>query len=258
MWRSYCDALHASLLHRWLEDARFTTALKTDLFDEAHGDGLAAVLQQISARATGIDISRSVAQHAAVRHPALETRTADVRKLPFENGSFGFVLSNSTLDRFEDSRDLENSVREIVRVLAPGGTLLLTLDNPLNPVVSLRNKLPATLFGRTSLAPYFVGHTLSLAPMVRLLASCGCETHRKGYVMHVPRIIFLHLSRWFDPTTSAGSYFLRFMNGFESLARQQTPRHRHPRRRQNPAARVGVIPASPRPTQKSPIKGAIL
>lgn len=219
MWRAYCDALHARLFHSWLAGAQASAVLKTDLFDEASGNGLVAALKQMSPRVTGVDVSPSVAEQAAKRHPGLDTQTADVRELPFEDESFDFVLSNSTLDHFENSGDLEKSVREIIRVLTPGGSLLLTLDNPLNPIIGLRSKLPATFFGRTAFAPYFVGHTLSLSRMVRLLESCGCEVRQKGYIMHVPRIIFLHLCRWFDPNTSAGRRYLRFLLGFEILAR---------------------------------------
>ena len=218
LWRDYCDALHARLLQTWLPGAKFSTALKTDLFDEACGNGMASELQQIADRIIGLDISQSIVDRAAQRHPSLHAMAGDVREMSLEDGSVDFVLSNSTLDHFTDSRDLEKSMREIVRILAPGGALLLTLDNPLNPVVALRNKMPSSLFGRTALAPYFVGHTLSLSPMVRLLESHGCEVRRKSHVMHVPRILFLHLCRWLDQETSVGRRFLRFMLGFEILA----------------------------------------
>lgn len=218
MWRTYCDALHTRLIRNWTVGAEFGHALKTDLFDEACGGGLVSTLGGVSGRVMGVDVSPSVAERAGARHPGIDTRIADVRQLPFEDGGFNFVLSNSTLDHFEDPRDLEKSVREIVRVLAPGGTLLLTLDNPLNPVIALRNRMPASFFGRTALAPYLVGHTLSLSPMARLLESCGCEVRRKSYIMHVPRIILLHLCRWLAPDAPSGRAFLRFMLGFEVFA----------------------------------------
>lgn len=218
LWRNYCDVLHTRLLHRWLGDARFSTALKTDLFDESCGTGMAPELQLMARKVVGIDVSKSIAARAVERHPLIEVRVGDVRHLPFDCGTFDFIFSNSTLDHFEDPDDVEKSVMELVRVLTPGGMLLLTLDNPLNPVVWLRNKIPTSFMGRTSLAPYFVGHTLSVAPMVRLLQSCGCEVHRQGYIMHLPRIVFLHACRYFDPEKATGRILLRFMLGFEALA----------------------------------------
>ncbi len=218
-WRAYCDQLHLRLLDQWLGGTRFESALKTDLFDEAVGSGLVPELARISRRVVGLDLSGSIVDRAVSRHPFLEAQVADVRRTPFADGSFGFVLSNSTLDHFQDPRDLEQSLRELVRILAPGGQMLLTLDNPLNPIVAIRSRMPAGLFGRTSLAPYYVGHTLSLAPMVRLMEDFGCVVRSRGYLMHVPRLLFLHASRWFDAGTPGGRRWLRFMMGFEALAR---------------------------------------
>ena len=70
---------------------------------------------------------------------------ADVRCLPFVDGVFDLVVSNSTLDHFETSREIERAVAEIHRVLAPRGLFILTLDNPANPAVALRNALPFAL-----------------------------------------------------------------------------------------------------------------
>jgi len=214
VWRAYCDALHTGLMDQWLSGKRFRSSLKTDLFDEACGCGLIDELRKISGRVTGMDISRDIADGAAARHPEINTAVADVRELPFESGSFDFIVSNSTLDHFEDTRDLEKSVREIIRVLAPGGHLLITLDNPVNPVVALRNRLPSACYGRSSLAPYFVGRTVSLSTMGRLLESCGCEVMETKHIMHVPRLIFLHCCRCFNLESVAARRFLGFMAGF--------------------------------------------
>jgi SAM-dependent methyltransferase len=205
-----------------MDGARFANALKTDLFDESCGPGMVPELQRSARKIVGIDISKSITEQAAKRNPALEAKVGDVREMPFASGSIDFVFSNSTLDHFEQSDDIEKSITEIARVLAPRGSLLLTLDNPLNPVVWVRNKMPSSLFGRTLLAPYFVGHTLSLGPMVRLLESCGFEIRRKGHILHVPRIVVLHLCRFFDPSESSGRLFLRFMLSFENLAHMPT------------------------------------
>ena len=218
LWRDYCDALHARLLHRWLEGPHFHTTLKTDLFDEAHGQGMARALSAISDDVVGIDVSQSITRRAAERHPGIEARTADVRQLPLDDGCIDFVFSNSSLDHFEHAEDLHQSLREIHRVMAPDGRLLLTLDNPCNPVVGLRNKLPSSVFGKSALLPYFVGHTLALAPLIHMLDGMGFTIQRTGYILHVPRIVFLHLCRFFSPETLGGRWLLRFMLAFDALA----------------------------------------
>ncbi len=62
--------------------------------------------------------------------------------LPFPDGAFDRVFSNSTLDHFDSRDDIREALRELARVLHPEGELLLTLDNLANPVVRLRNALP--------------------------------------------------------------------------------------------------------------------
>jgi ubiquinone/menaquinone biosynthesis C-methylase UbiE len=222
LWRAYCDAIHTGLIREWNAGRRFTTALKTDLFDEANGDGLADLLLESSERVYGIDISESVVRRAAARHPRLRGDVGDVRRLSFPSGSIEFIVSNSTLDHFEDRSDITVAIRELTRVLTPGGLLLVTFDNPANPLVALRNRLPAAFFGRTLLAPYFVGHTLSLASLVRELREAGLEIVRTGYLMLVLRIAALHASRLFDPSSASGRLFLRLMLSCEAAAKLPT------------------------------------
>ncbi len=49
---------------------------------------------------------------------------ADVTKLPFADGSFDIVVCSEVLEHIEDNR---TAVRELVRVLKPGGDLVVTV-----------------------------------------------------------------------------------------------------------------------------------
>jgi 2-polyprenyl-3-methyl-5-hydroxy-6-metoxy-1,4-benzoquinol methylase len=49
---------------------------------------------------------------------------ADVTKLPFADGSFDIVICSEVLEHIEDNR---SAVRELVRVLKPGGDLVVTV-----------------------------------------------------------------------------------------------------------------------------------
>ena len=84
---------------------------------------------------------------------------ADVRSLPFADGTFDVVVSNSTLDHFRSRKELIASMRELNRVTRPGGELVLTLDNRANPVVAFRNALPFHWLNRIRVLPYYVGVT---------------------------------------------------------------------------------------------------
>jgi SAM-dependent methyltransferase len=139
--RAYSDGVNRRLLERWLP-RDCGRALKTDVFDEAVAEGLSPFLAACAEALVAIDASPETVAAARRRYPELDARVADVRALPFEAGSFDAVVSTSTLDHFPSRADLETALRELHRVLAPGGVAVVTLDNPWNPLVALRNALP--------------------------------------------------------------------------------------------------------------------
>jgi SAM-dependent methyltransferase len=218
LWRDYCDQLHAAMIRDWTGGRHFSSTLKTDLFDEAIGQGLVPLLMEHADAVYGIDIAAEFVDKAIRSNPRLHASVADVRHLSFADGSMDLIISNSTLDHFQQAEDIDRSLAELVRVLAPQGLLLVTLDNPWNPVVSLRNRLPKSLLGRSSLAPYFVGHTYSLAELEQALGRQGLEIVHRKHLMHVPRIVFLHLCRLFRPGGTVGRTLLRCMLASEPMA----------------------------------------
>ncbi len=55
----------------------------------------------------------------------VEVKEADARKLPFPDAAFDIVVSNFVLHEMTTNRDREQMVREIARVLKPGGSVAL-------------------------------------------------------------------------------------------------------------------------------------
>lgn len=51
--------------------------------------------------------------------------TADMRKLPFRDGSFDLVTSRAAIHNLYDAADRDEAIREIARVLKPGGGALI-------------------------------------------------------------------------------------------------------------------------------------
>ena len=51
--------------------------------------------------------------------------TADMRKLPFRDGSFDLVTSRAAIHNLYDAPDRDQAIREIARVLRPGGGALI-------------------------------------------------------------------------------------------------------------------------------------
>jgi ubiquinone/menaquinone biosynthesis C-methylase UbiE len=193
--RAYADVVNGDLVDRWLRGRPAAALLKTDLFDEAVGTGLYPRLVPLARRVEGIDLSGAVIQAARSRYPALDARQADVRDLPFADGEFDAIVSCSTLDHFEARSDIAVALGELARVLAPNGTLFVSLDNLANPLVALRNALPYSWLHRIGLVPHYVGASCRPAELERLLAEQGLEVRATTAVMHVPRLAALALGR---------------------------------------------------------------
>ncbi len=74
--------------------------------------------------AAGIDIGAAAIELARERVPEADLHVAPLRALPFEDGSFDLAVTNDVLQHVEE-REVDRSLRELRRVLAPGGALLL-------------------------------------------------------------------------------------------------------------------------------------
>ena len=188
-WRT-----HRGLLLPWIEQALEAApdgaVLKTDLFDEASGPhhfaGAAGARRWL-----GIDLDRRVARAAGARLAAEGLPGAcvvgDARRLPFASGSLAAVLSVSTLDHFDTRAEIAEALAEIARALRPGGRLLLTLDNPANPEVALRARLPGGLVARLRADTFRLGKTVGAGNGTHLLGAAGLIVERRGFVVHSPR-----------------------------------------------------------------------
>jgi SAM-dependent methyltransferase len=225
LWRRYCDLLHSRWLRSWLKGRTFSKVLKTDLFEEALGDGLTDVLESLTlpdGECHGLDVSSVLAAQAQKRHPSLRVHCCDVRCLPLAGDQFDLVISDSTLDHFAHPAELQKALSELHRVLAPGGLLALTLDNPQHPLVALRNHFGSPLMGRSAVMPYFVGYTLGLRQLSGELRALGFELLCDGNLMHAPRLLALHLSRLWPAEGPAADWFIRSLLAFEGLGRLPT------------------------------------
>lgn len=223
-WRRYCDLLHADLLSEWLPGPMDGRVLKTDLFDEACGDGLAPALSRVAQHIHGIDVATDVVDAAAGRHPLISASVDDVRSMKFADATFQLVVSNSTLDHFGSVSEIDISLGEIHRVTAPGGLLVLTLDNIANPVIAARSILPKGLLRATGLVPYHVGKSLGPRGTVKHVTSAGFDVVEVRSFMHVPRVFAVRGCARLDATSddSVIMSVLRRMIRWERLGRWPT------------------------------------
>lgn len=220
--RLYSNAAHSALLERWLAGAAVGSALKTDLFDEACGAGLAPLLTRRARRVVGIDLARRTVAAAKQNHPAIEAIEADVRALPFREASFDLVLSNSTLDHFATRGEIATSLSELQRVLRPGGRLIATLDNPRHPLVALRRACPG-LWRRIGIVPYEVGESFASRELRDAVERARLRVLDEGAILHFPRFPAELLAAAIGGTGPEGPLALtRSLMRFERLGRWPT------------------------------------
>jgi 2-polyprenyl-3-methyl-5-hydroxy-6-metoxy-1,4-benzoquinol methylase len=109
------------------------------LLDAGCGTGLfsrAAV--ERGARVTSLDVGERLLEQVA-RKTESERVVGDVASLPFEDDRFDVVICTEVIEHTMEPR---RAVAELARVLAPGGTLVLTTPNRVwHPAIRLATKL---------------------------------------------------------------------------------------------------------------------
>ena len=181
------------IAHNVPAEMHIQRVLKTDVFEEAYGtDELLISLPLEANLKLGIDICATTVAQAANRSSDCTLRfiKADVRRLPLADECVDVVLANSTLDHFDTTIEIEESIYELARVLKSGGFLLVTLDNPHNPLFMLRAVAPWVGFR------FRLGKTLSRRRLLAILDQAGLELQSSGFLIHNPRFIstFLFLA----------------------------------------------------------------
>jgi ubiquinone/menaquinone biosynthesis C-methylase UbiE len=182
--------VYLDLVKRWSYPTADQRILKTDLYAEARCMPRAFLLDilKTNKNAIGIDISIAVTQTAQNNlnqngyHSYIESINCDVRHLPFQANQFDLIISDSTLDHFHNGEDIVTALKELHRVLAPGGTLIISLDNKGNITEPLFR-----LWIKLGLAPYFIGVTYNIRELKTQLARTGFQIEDETAIIHNPR-----------------------------------------------------------------------
>jgi SAM-dependent methyltransferase len=194
-WYAYMRRVYTRLIDAWIPCAGLGGGLKTDLFEEAITQY--SLLPHMGVDSLGIDCSVAVVRAAQARLQARGRHcllvVGDLRQLPIRSASLQYVLSGSSLDHFSCQDEIAICLGELHRVLVAGGTAVFTFDNPHNPIVWLRNRLPFTWLKRIGLLPYYVGATYTREEAHHELETAGFEVMAMTAVVHAPRVIAIWL-----------------------------------------------------------------
>jgi Methylase involved in ubiquinone/menaquinone biosynthesis len=100
----------------------------THLLDAGCGAGLLAVLASLrGAHVTGIDASPGLIGIPRERLPAADLREGELESLPFPEGSFDAVTAVNSIFY---TADMAKAMRELARVVRPGGRVVVTAWGP--------------------------------------------------------------------------------------------------------------------------------
>lgn len=178
--------LHIELFREWMP-ANARLALKTDVFEEAFGeDALLSDLAPFAKSWIGMDVAVNTVFEARARLGSTSPLflVCDARRMPLSTGSLEAVVSNSTLDHFATRGEFEAAVAELARVLRPGGRLLITVDNPHNPLY-----YPLRWLSTARRSPFALGYTPSLSRLRRTLEQAGLRVTATSSLIHNPRVL---------------------------------------------------------------------
>jgi ubiquinone/menaquinone biosynthesis C-methylase UbiE len=100
------------------------------------GCGTGALAARLAARgyeATGLDPSDGMLSVLRERAPDVTAVKASATEMPFDDGAFDLSVSVATMHHIAEPGAVRRALSEMVRVVRPGGTVIVWDHNPRNP-----------------------------------------------------------------------------------------------------------------------------
>jgi SAM-dependent methyltransferase len=212
------------LIRKYLPTLEGLNLFKTDLWDEAKNTRILCWAAGEGARVCGVDISVPIAVKArnefSKRGLVVRTAVSDIRALALLDESFDAVYSMGTIEHIEET---EEAVREIFRVLRPGGRAIIGVPNRWDPF--LRPLMVAVLY-RLGLYGYGYEKSYSRRDLRQMLERAGFELVAETGILFIPgwlRMLDLACRVWCRPlsrfTGLAVRTFAWLDEGFPRLQR---------------------------------------
>ncbi|KUH85330.1 MULTISPECIES: class I SAM-dependent methyltransferase [unclassified Mycobacterium] len=149
-----------------------------EVLEAGCGEGYGAdLIADVARRVIGLDYDESAVAHVRARYPRVDMRQGNLAELPLDDGSVDVVVNFQVIEHLWDQGQF---VRECLRVLRPGGTLL----------ISTPNRITFSPGRDTPINPF---HTreLNAAELTELLTTAGFSVEAMLGVFHGPRLVEL-------------------------------------------------------------------
>jgi ubiquinone/menaquinone biosynthesis C-methylase UbiE len=134
-----------------------------------------------AAEVVGCDFSRGMLEKAARNAPAVRRVQGSATRLPFRDESFDAVVSTEAFHWFPDQHA---ALRELHRVLAPKGRLLVSFVNPPFEVMSRAGRLISGALGEPAFWP-------TRGRLRRRAEAAGFQVESQRLVLRVPGTLLL-------------------------------------------------------------------
>lgn len=195
--RAYEELFVAALFGPWA--ARIADAAQLApgdrVLDIACGTGVLA--REIASRlgpagkVTGLDPNLGMLTVAREAAPEIDWREGVAESLPFENASFDTVVSQFGLQFFSNP---EQALREMARVLRPGGRLVIAVWGPVDSMPAyadegaLLDRLAGARAAEALRAPFALGDRGQLADLVSRSGWAEAQIHTERGTANFPGI----------------------------------------------------------------------
>jgi SAM-dependent methyltransferase len=157
--------------------ARFGAEAKPSALDVGCGIGvLHRYIRDRFARLCAVDVSTACLEQAARANSGVEYRAYTGAELPFATGEFDFAYAICVLHHVPPA-DWLGFMREMARVIRPGGVLCIIEHNPLNPLTQL--SVRRCEFDRDAVL-------LSAWRTARLMVQAGLKAVESRYFLLMP------------------------------------------------------------------------
>lgn len=146
-----------------------------DVLEAGFGEGYGAnLLADVASCVIGVDYDESAVTHVRARYPRVDARHGNLASLPLPDASVDIVVNFQVIEHLWDQSQF---VGECLRVLRPGGLLLM----------STPNRITFTPGSDTPINPF---HTreLNAAELTELLVDGGFGVESMTGVFHGPRL----------------------------------------------------------------------
>ncbi|ODQ94167.1 class I SAM-dependent methyltransferase [Mycolicibacterium holsaticum] len=146
-----------------------------DVLEAGCGEGYGAdLIADVARRVIGLDYDESAVAHVRARYPRVEMRHGNLASLPLSDGEVDVVVNFQVIEHLWDQGQF---VAECLRVLRPGGVLLMSTPNRItfSP-------------GRDTPVNPFHTRELNAAELIELLTAEGFRMERMCGVFHGARL----------------------------------------------------------------------